>query len=611
MPAESAPPRRPAPEGDPRTVPASASHPSPVPASHPSPAPDPRDGLSWGPRPAGAAPVVPDAHRAPVRAAIDEALVGGRLLAWAGGAALLFGLGTLFWPGVRDGWLTESLRCLIGAVASTGLLAAGLRNARNGSAREASWAMAGTGLAGLYATGAVATSTYGLLPDVVGLAELAALGVASALLALAAGLAVVAGWEIRAARDRERWSMPLLLVVHAAVAAALGGSYALVDEPVAAVVTLAASAALLGGSALLVRRRADAPRPLELVLLSVAVLVLDLGFAIAASGLLQLAGWAVSAVAFAFLARHAARASLPLMIGGLGLHAGLTLVETLGSAGGGGGFLTACAVLAAVCAASGRVVATRSEDARILLDVTAFGVVLWWTAVPLPGEQLAPVLAAEAGALLLLDRRAHDVVARGAAFVFLGIAAAVALLHGDAAAVRASWSVVPDGELGTLVLPLLAVAGAAVAGLVTLRGATFTTVRPVEGSEDVDVAGGNRTSLASHRRPGRRLGRPRRPPARRRRALRAAEAGGAGGRPGRDGPDGRGPGEAAESGSIADTVWPVIDRGPRTPVPPTPATDPSAARGDYPGTGSSTPVRPVQVSQIRRRSAGPSRVHGA
>lgn len=602
-------PRRPAPgPATPASSGASAATPEAeptrgdgLPAAPAAPA-DLRDGRLRIPAAAGAPPLVPAAERAsaPVRAAIDEALVGGRLLAWAGGAALLFALGTLFWLGVRDGWLSETLRCLIGAVASVGLLTAGVRNARDGSAREASWAMAGTGLAGLYATGAVATATYDLLPDVLGLGALAALGVAAALLALrweapplagvgllgalgapviapvdglvlpvvvvamaatgvllrhrpwtwlaaaasvlalpqvawhvgvllndlqgadaslattaapglaalaalAAGLAMVAGWEIRAPRDLERWSMPLLLAVHAAVAAALGGSYALVDEPIAAVVTLAAAAVLLGGSAVLVRRRAGAPSPVEVVLLSVAVLVLDLGFAIAASGLLQLAGWAVSAVGFAFLARHAARTSLPVMIGGLGLHAGLALIETVGASGGGDeGFLVACAVLTGVCAVSGRAVAPRSEDARMLLDVTALGVVLWWTAATLPADRLGLALAAEAGALLLLDRRAHDVVARGAGFVFLGIAVAAALLHRDAAAVRASWGIVPDGELWSIVLPLIAVAGAASVGATALRGASTMTVRPLVGerggtgvgeTEDVDLATGLRIAL--------------------------------------------------------------------------------------------------------------------
>lgn len=555
-------------------------------------------------RPAAAAPTAAGrrptlAARRPatapaVRARIDEALVGGRLLAWSGGAALLFALGTLFWLGVRDGVITETWRCVLGAVASCGLLAAGLRNARRGVAHEASWAMAGTGLGGLYATAAVATATYELVPDVLGLALLAALGVASALLALrwdapplagvgllgalgapviapvdglalpvvvvalaatgvllrhrpwtwlaaaatvlalpqvawavfsllddldgsaggvagglagpdpwavavpgvatvaalAAGLVVVAGWELRAHREAERWSMPLLLVPHAGVAAALGGGYALIGRFVEAVLTLVASAALLAGAALVVRRRAGATGPVDLALLSVAVLVLDLGFAIGASGLWQLVGWAVAALAFAVLARHASKHRLPVLVGGLGLHAGLALVEAVAASGGSdGGFLAACAVLAAVCAVSARVIAPRSEHARVLLDVTALGVLLWWTTAVLSPDRLALALAVESGALLLLDRRHRDVVARGAALVFLAVAASVALLHGEGAALRASWGAVEEGTAWSLVLPLLAVAAAAGVGVHSLRGALTLHVRPSAGAGD-DTADG-------------------------------------------------------------------------------------------------------------------------
>lgn len=518
-------------------------------------------------------PTPADDRVAPPRAGVrlDEAVLGGRLLAWAGGAALLLALGTLFWLGVRDGWIGEPVRCLIGAAASAGLLAAGLRNARRGVAKEASWAMAGTGLAGLYATGAVATATYGLLPDPLGLALLAALGVTSALLALrweapplagvgllgalaapviapveglvlpvvvvamaatglllrhrpwtwlaaaastlalpqvawhvgvllddlqgtdpgvltvaapgiavvaalVAGLAMVAGWELRAPRDRERWSMPLLLVVHASVAAGLAGSYALVDRPLGAVLTLAVAAALLGGAPALVRRRAAATTPAGLALLSAAVLVVDLGFAIAATGLLQLAGWAVAAVLFAVLARRAERAELPVLLGGLGLHAGLALVETVGASGGGeGSFLVACAVLAGVCAVSARVVQPRSAEARALLDLGALGVLLWWSATTMPADRLALVLASEAAALLLIDRRIGDVVARAAGLAALALAGILALAHTGGAALEASWGVVPDGEAWALALPLLAVAGAAALGVPAQRGALAAT----------------------------------------------------------------------------------------------------------------------------------------
>ncbi|WP_022928989.1 DUF2339 domain-containing protein [Patulibacter americanus] len=492
---------------------------------------------------------------------LDEAFVGGRLLAWAGGAALLAALATLLWLGVRDGWLGEELRCVLGAVASAALLTAGLRNARSGRAGEVSWVMAGTGLAGLYATTAVATTTYGLLPDAAGIALLAALGVAAAGLALrwdapplagagllgalaapvlapvdglvlpmvigtmaatglllrhrpwtwlaavatvlglpqvayrtgvlldgidgsgsvdpsalavaasgvgvvaaaAAGLLMVAGWEIARPRAHERWSMPLLLVVHAAVAAALGAGYAAADRPWEAAATLAGVAAVFVLGAVRVHRRARSGSVVEVVLLAAAVLVVDLGFALVASGFGQLVGWAVTGLCFAVLARRAARARVPVLIGGLGLHAGLALVETVGAAevGTGTGLFASAAVLAALCAVSARVVAPRSPGARMVLDASALTVALGWTAIVADPEVLACVAAAEAAALALLDRRAPDVVARLGALVLLGVGATVATLHADGAALEAAWGVAATDDLLRLAGAPLAVALAA------------------------------------------------------------------------------------------------------------------------------------------------------
>jgi hypothetical protein len=497
---------------------------------------------------------------------LDEAFVGGRLLAWAGGAALLAALATLLWLGVRDGWLGEELRCVLGAVASAALLTAGLRNARAGRAGEVSWVMAGTGLAGLYATTAVATTTYGLVPGAVGLALLAGFGVAAAGLALrwdapplagagllgalaapvvapvdglvlpmviatmaatglllrhrpwtwlatvatvlglpqvafrtaqlldgvdgfdpvdpsalavaapgigvvaatAAGLLMVAGWEIARPRAHERWSMPLLLVVHAAVAAALGAGYAAVDRPWAAAATLAGVAGVFLLGAVRVHRRARSGSVAELVLLAAAVLVVDLGFALVASGIGQLVGWAVTGLCFALLARRAARARVPVLIGGLGLHAGLALVETVGAAeaGTGTGFFVSAAVLAALCAVSARVVAPRSPGARMVLDASALTVALGWTAIVADPEVLACVAAGEAAALALLDRRAPDVVARLGALVLLGVGAVVATLHADGAALEAAWGVAATDDLLRLAGTPLAVALAGIVAVV-------------------------------------------------------------------------------------------------------------------------------------------------
>src|SRR4051794_30732294 len=64
--------------------------------------------------PAGVERVVV-AERAARPAMSLEDLVGGRLLAWAGGVAVLLGLVLLFAIAVSRGWLGEGARTLIGA----------------------------------------------------------------------------------------------------------------------------------------------------------------------------------------------------------------------------------------------------------------------------------------------------------------------------------------------------------------------------------------------------------------------------------------------------------------------------------------------------------------
>lgn len=524
-------------------------------------------------------PFAPRSSRPPAPRLTEE-FVGGQLLAWAGGAALLVALGTLFWLGVRDGWIGEPVRCLLGAVASSGLLAAGLRHARHGRAREASWAMAGTGLAGLYVTSAVAAGPYDLLPPIVGLALLAGLGVAAAwtairwesqplagvgllgalgapllapvaglalpvvvlalgatgllvrqrpwtwltalatalalpqvawhvvelldagrgidpaspgalldvaapglwtVAALAAGLLLGAGWEIGRPAVRERDSMPLLVAVHALIAAALASGYALIGErPVAAALTLAAVAGLLAAAGWSARRRAGAATPVELVLLGLAVLVADLGFALVASGVVQLLGWAVTAVAFALVARRAADGRLPVVVGGVGLHVGLGLIEVVGTVGDGGiGSVVGAALLAAACAVSARVIEPRSRAARLALDATALAVAALWTAVALDPAALALACAAQAAALALAARHDGDPVARLGGLAHLAVAGGLALVGGDGAVLRAGLRAIPLAEVPTTIGPLAAAAGAALLALWTLRGRTQLLATPL------------------------------------------------------------------------------------------------------------------------------------
>jgi uncharacterized membrane protein len=81
------------------------------------------------------APTSPLRHPAPPRSTIFqfdfgredlEDLVGGRVLAWVGGLAVLLGIVFLFALAVSNGWIGETARVVLGAVGSGGLLALGV-----------------------------------------------------------------------------------------------------------------------------------------------------------------------------------------------------------------------------------------------------------------------------------------------------------------------------------------------------------------------------------------------------------------------------------------------------------------------------------------------------
>lgn len=118
-----------------------------------------------------------------------EDLLGGRVLAWLGGTAVLLGIAFLFAVAISRSWIGEGVRTLLGGGGSAGLLLAGMRlherEVRNDAARAATAA----GIAGLFVTLTVAARVYDLLP--VQVALVLALGVG----ALATVLAI--RWEAR------------------------------------------------------------------------------------------------------------------------------------------------------------------------------------------------------------------------------------------------------------------------------------------------------------------------------------------------------------------------------------------------------------------------------
>ena len=126
----------------------------------------------------------------PSRAELDlEELLGGRLLAWVGGLAVLLGIVFFVAMAVRNGWIDEPTRVVLAFFGSGALVGLGLYLFVTQGRTQAALAAVAAGLAGLYATDVAATRLYDLIDPVVGLA---CAGVVGAL-----GTAIAVRWETR------------------------------------------------------------------------------------------------------------------------------------------------------------------------------------------------------------------------------------------------------------------------------------------------------------------------------------------------------------------------------------------------------------------------------
>jgi uncharacterized membrane protein len=97
-----------------------------------------------------------------------EDLLGGRVLAWVGGVAILLGLAFLFAVAISNGWIGEEARTGLAALGSTAMLALGIWLHEHKGRTDAALAAVSTGVAGMFLTITVATQVYELLPSLLG-----------------------------------------------------------------------------------------------------------------------------------------------------------------------------------------------------------------------------------------------------------------------------------------------------------------------------------------------------------------------------------------------------------------------------------------------------------
>jgi len=132
--------------------------------------------------PARAAEVAPPA---PPRDRPDlEELLGGRVLAWVGGVAVVLAAVFFLVMAVHNGWIDEPTRVLLAFLGSTALLGVSVwLHERKGPA-QAARAAASAAFAALYASDTAATAVYHLVPTGVGLALAGLTGIAAAIVAV-------------------------------------------------------------------------------------------------------------------------------------------------------------------------------------------------------------------------------------------------------------------------------------------------------------------------------------------------------------------------------------------------------------------------------------------
>jgi uncharacterized membrane protein len=113
-----------------------------------------------------------------------EEILGGRVLAWVGGVAILLGIVFLLGIAIDRGWIDEPTRTVLGLLGSTSLLLAGVWLYERKGRTEAALAAVASALAGLYTTLLVGTQIYDLIPAEVGLACAGLVGIVSVALAV-------------------------------------------------------------------------------------------------------------------------------------------------------------------------------------------------------------------------------------------------------------------------------------------------------------------------------------------------------------------------------------------------------------------------------------------
>jgi uncharacterized membrane protein len=125
-----------------------------------------------------------------------EDLLGGRVLAWVGGSAVLLGVVFFLVMAVSRGWIDEPTRVVLAFLGSSVLVALGLVLYERQGQTQAALAAVGTGISALYASLTAATALYDLISPELGLGVAAIVGGTATAIAVRWNSPVVAGLGI-------------------------------------------------------------------------------------------------------------------------------------------------------------------------------------------------------------------------------------------------------------------------------------------------------------------------------------------------------------------------------------------------------------------------------
>ena len=122
-----------------------------------------------------------------------EDLLGGRVLGWVGGSAIVLGAVFFLVMAVGRGWIDEPTRVVLAFLGSTLLFGAGLYLYERKGQTQAALAAVASAIAALYASVTAATQLYDLIAPALGLAVAVVIGAAATAIAVRWNSRVVAG----------------------------------------------------------------------------------------------------------------------------------------------------------------------------------------------------------------------------------------------------------------------------------------------------------------------------------------------------------------------------------------------------------------------------------